>query len=83
MHNIAMIFLHVIMWLYGSIIELHFMINILWKHHLNFLLVTNRSGDNLPSGKKKKMVLGMFQWLNSIFQIFDYGVVYIELLLLF
>ena len=53
MHNIAMIFLHVIIWLYGSIIELHFMINILWKHHLNFLLVTNRSGDNLPLGKKK------------------------------
>ena len=32
------------------------MINILWKHHLNFLLVTNRSGDNLPSGKKKKKI---------------------------
>ena len=58
MHNTAMIFLHVIMWLHGSIIELHFMINVLWKHHLNFLLVTHRSGDNLPSGKKKKKKIG-------------------------
>ena len=67
MHNIAMIFLHVIMWLYGSIIELHFMINILWKHHLNFLLVTHRSGDNLPSGKKKKKKKKKKNWYLACF----------------